>query len=903
MKKQAAIAFMFLVFVLNFIYLVNYRGSVYTIESNILYKDKIDPVLLHTKTRSTIQVIVVFKSYECLTKAYTDIAEKGNIIRSFRIVPSILIETQPSKIYSIADYSCVKYILLNDNSIKISSPYWLQQIRQSTISVIENWAVQGVKADKVWSMGYHGEGIRIGLIDSGIDINHPALKYKLFTMIPNDPYYPGGWVELSESGYQRCTIPRDDNGHGTFVASQIVGGDGENITLGIAPKAQLMVAKAFNANGSATPAQVIGAFEWMLDPTYCNGTSTGVKPHIVVFSAGFTGYKGVLLLDLIKKLLENNIIVLAAIGNNGPGISDYPANVWGVFGIGAVNEEKQVPWFSSGENITWTDPPSEWPFKPPYPMNYLKPDFVAPGVDLVGAVPGGTYAEGNGTSYSTGVAAGVTAIVLQALKAYNHTSPVPYKTLPELVYGILTNTSIDLEDPGQDIRAGYGLLDVYSATLLARNLTIHYNLTIEINGTQLHVGDSVKLEITTNASQLNQPQQLLIYFDNYLIAEGQLKPQGTEIVLTIPNATIGSHTITATTPEGKYRGDVEIEVKPSIRLEPTVTWPGTSTIIKAYGLEANQTYQAGIDGELLESQLYTNSQGFGITAITIPRDLGEGTHYVILINAETREPIIQAPIEIISKPNYELLILQQEIYYSNQVTLFIYTSLNDVPIHSNITVKSITPEDSIHDTLIRELTTGLYEVTLNVKSNVTVILLEIHAQTEYANTTFSKDKLALITIDYTSQQLLGSVNRLEDKIKEVIQEAVNINSTLQGLLTNYNNIINILTEMNSTTIERMTKLMKEINYSRSKFNTSIELMKESLINLGMESENNMKILNKINNNMIEIKEYQENQSVTVKQLKEELKDLKSHVKALLLSIYSLIIINIILVIIIIYKVR
>jgi subtilisin family serine protease len=144
-----------------------------------------------------------------------------------------------------------------------------------------------------------------------------------------------------------------------------------------------------------------------------------------------------------------------------------------------------VAWFSSGEVVNWPNPPEEWPFYDTYPSTYVKPDFSAPGVDITSAVPGGGYEAWSGTSMATPHV----ALIIQAMGVLDFN----FQDLPETVYEILNSTSVDLGDPGQDIRYGWGRIDAYEAVLKAQE----YAKTTGVEG---HVYDAVDHQPVTWAS-------------------------------------------------------------------------------------------------------------------------------------------------------------------------------------------------------------------------------------------------------------------------------------------------------------------------------------------------------------------------------------------------------------------
>ncbi len=399
----------------------------------------------------------------------------GTVLRKFWIVNAILVRGTLRTANVIAASPYVKKIIPNFE-VHVIEP--ISKAKVGPKQSVESWGISKIRAPEAWDEGYTGEGVRIAIIDTGVDITHPALQGKMLTTDPSDPHYPGGWMEFDEDGNPVCSEPHDTDGHGTHTSGTALGGDTEDVLIGVAPGATLMHALVL-PGGSGTFAQVMAGIEWAVDPYNCDGTSTGLPAHVISMSLGASNYYGNYLLPAIKAAIEANIVVVAAIGNDGPGTSSNPGNVWGVFGIGATDQDDNVADFSSGEVVNWPDPPSDWPFYDTYPSTYVKPDFSAPGVGITSSVPGGGYESWSGTSMATPHVAGTVALILQAAGWTDFSHP----DTPEAVYEILNQTVPDLGDPGQDTRYGWGRIDAYEAVELAKQFA-------KKTGVEGHVYDS-----------------------------------------------------------------------------------------------------------------------------------------------------------------------------------------------------------------------------------------------------------------------------------------------------------------------------------------------------------------------------------------------------------------------------
>ncbi len=388
----------------------------------------------------------------------------GMVLNRFWLGNMLLVKAPLKTLKAVAADSFVVRVIEN---FKVTLIEPTAKHRVEAKQEVESWGIFKIRAPDAWSLGYLGDDIRICVLDTGVDISHEALAGKMLTLDPSSPYYPGGWMEWDENGNPVLSQPHDTHGHGTHTSGTALGGDTENILIGVAPHATLMHGLVL-PGGGGTFAQVTAGMEWTVDPYYLDPDTgspvpTGLPAHVVSMSWGATGYYSELL-QPIKDMLLANVIPVAAIGNDGPGSSSTPGNIWGVFGVGATDQNDQPAYFSSGELVNWPNPPSDWPFFGEYPASYIKPDFSAPGVGITSAVPGGGYESWDGTSMATPHVSGTVALILQAAGWTDFN----IEDLPEMVYTILNESAVDLGDPGQDDRYGWGRIDAYEAVQIAQ---------------------------------------------------------------------------------------------------------------------------------------------------------------------------------------------------------------------------------------------------------------------------------------------------------------------------------------------------------------------------------------------------------------------------------------------------
>jgi outer membrane protein assembly factor BamB len=273
----------------------------------------------------------------------------------------------------------------------------------STPPQLPEWGLEKINAPMVWGeYGIKGEGIVVGIMDTGVDGNHEALKHNYRGRDGNHQF---SWVDLSGNNY---SSPNDGNGHGTHVAGTAVGG-GVGKPIGVAPEAEWIAAKIFNDNGGTTTSAIHAAFEWFLAP----GGDPEKAPHVVNNSWGSAETYRTEFRDGVQAWVAAGIFPLFAAGNSGPGSQTIgsPASYPISFSIGATDSNDQIAYFSSRGPVFWTDEEGHL-------IRYVKPEVSAPGHQIYSAWPAakneGEYATISGTSMATPHVAGAIALILQA---------------------------------------------------------------------------------------------------------------------------------------------------------------------------------------------------------------------------------------------------------------------------------------------------------------------------------------------------------------------------------------------------------------------------------------------------------------------------------------------------------
>jgi subtilisin family serine protease len=315
------------------------------------------------------------------------------------------------------------------------------------------WGLAKIQAERVWQeFGTSGEGIRVAVLDTGVDLNHPDIAGKMHSDNPGDPTYPGGWVEFDDAGNPVAgSAPHDSDAHGTHTSGTVVGGDASGTHIGVAPGATLMHGLVLPGGGGSF-AQVVAGMQWAVQPVDGNGNPAGQRAHIASMSFGADGLRSEVI-EAIRNMYAAGVLPIAAMGNCGEGCVGSPGAVYEAFGIGASADDDSIADFSSGGIISksgWENPPAEWPDQ------WVKPDISAPGAGVLSATPGGGYEAWDGTSMATPHAAGTAALMLAA-------NP---NLTPDLILQTLQESSYWDNRYGEDrpnIRYGHGRIDAYEA--------------------------------------------------------------------------------------------------------------------------------------------------------------------------------------------------------------------------------------------------------------------------------------------------------------------------------------------------------------------------------------------------------------------------------------------------------
>jgi subtilisin family serine protease len=234
-------------------------------------------------------------------------------------------------------------------------------------SQFSSWEISKFEITKYWKYST-GRGVKIAVIDTGCDYNHPDLKSNLLQ----------GFNAIDGGDYI------DNNGHGTHVAGTIAASNNNIGVVGVAPDAKIIPVKSMGDNGEGSLKSIVNGILWSVEQNV----------DIITMSIG-SPRSEISLEKAIKYAASKNIAIFCAAGNMGNSHDlMYPAQYTEVISIGAIDEHLNMANFSCyGAEL----------------------DFLAPGVDILSTVPKSGYARMSGTSMSNPFAVGCAALTISSV--------------------------------------------------------------------------------------------------------------------------------------------------------------------------------------------------------------------------------------------------------------------------------------------------------------------------------------------------------------------------------------------------------------------------------------------------------------------------------------------------------
>lgn len=347
-------------------------------------------------------------------------------LQPFWLFNGISVKARPAVIRAIASRPEVASVVLDEI---VTLPPTTPGSDEPTVAAAE-WGIDRVGAPLVWQLlGTRGEGSMVGILDSGVDADHPDLLNG-----------PDAWFDAVFG----IAVPYDVDDHGSHVTGTSVGGDASGSAIGVAPGARYMSCKAFHG-GTASATDILQCMEFFTDPDGVPGTAD--YPDVVNNSWQSGTSCNTTFTNAIAAWWQLGIFPAIAAGNSGPGVGSgtSPGQNPGSFGIGATDINENIASFS-GRGPSSCD-------------GSIFPEVSAPGVNIRSAVNGGGYANFNGTSMATPHVAGCIALIRSAADLDNLFG------IPQAIWDwfLITRFAKDLGSLGPDNSFGAGRLNCAAA--------------------------------------------------------------------------------------------------------------------------------------------------------------------------------------------------------------------------------------------------------------------------------------------------------------------------------------------------------------------------------------------------------------------------------------------------------
>ncbi|MFI1169408.1 S8 family peptidase [Streptomyces sp. NPDC020801] len=270
---------------------------------------------------------------------------------------------------------------------------WLDGVRRASLDK----SVPQIGAPAAWKAGYTGKGVKIAVLDTGVDATHPDLKTQV----------------VAARNFSAAADAKDHYGHGTHVAS-IAAGTGAKSKgkyTGVAPGAKILSGKVLDDDGSGDDSGILAGMDWAAQQ----------GADIVNLSLGGRDAPGVdpLEAEVNKLSAEKGILFAISAGNSGPESIGSPGSADAAITVGAVDKKDRLADFSSTG--------------PRVGDGAIKPDVTAPGVDITAAAAKGSvidqevgekppgYLTISGTSMASPHVAGAAALLKQEHPKWGYT--------------------------------------------------------------------------------------------------------------------------------------------------------------------------------------------------------------------------------------------------------------------------------------------------------------------------------------------------------------------------------------------------------------------------------------------------------------------------------------------------
>jgi len=424
----------------------------------------------------------------------------GTVRFSYTIVPAVAASVPEA---------AIKGLLNNPNVTAVE----LDGLVYAVDAELENaWGVKRIGSGTVHDGGNKGTGVKIGIIDSGVDRGHQDLN----------EVYAGGYDFV-----QNDADPDDVYGHGTHVAGTACAEDNGLGVVGVAPGCALYSLRVLNDSGSGSWSATVAAMDWAV----LNGL------QVVNLSLGSSQDPGSTVKAAFDNAEADGLVIVAAGGNSGTPSGKgnnviYPAKYASVIAVAATDKNDTRPsWSSTGEEI----------------------ELAAPGVSVLSSwndgdsphnpqpfiLDGDWYKEGSGTSMASPHVAGAAALVIVA----GVTDSNGNGRINDEVRAILNSTADDIGAIGKDTHYGYGLVNVAAAiaSLVPPSPAVNVNVNTDKTSYESRVDTTAVLTVVVTDE-----------------SGGAISSLGSSDFNTTVNVTTVTISFAETATPGTYTGNLDI---------------------------------------------------------------------------------------------------------------------------------------------------------------------------------------------------------------------------------------------------------------------------------------------------------------------------------------------------------
>lgn len=349
---------------------------------------------------------------------------QGIAYRAYWVANMIAVRGDRTLLQTLASRDDVRHIYANRWQ-RVGPPAPVPISGETRRPTLVEWNIEIVNAPDVWAAGFTGQGVVIGGQDTGYDWQHPALvnqyrgwngstadhNYNWHDAIHEDNPLGNTGTPGNPCGYNSPT-PCDDDGHGTHTMGTMVG-ETPQLNIGMAPDAEWIGCRNME-EGWGTPTTYAECYEWFIAPYPLGGDpftdgDPARAPHVINNSWGCPPVEGCVAADVLQQVVESvraaGIVTVHSAGNSGSGCGsiDQPGGIYDAsFTVGATDDQNTIAAFSSRGPVIIDG------------SNRLKPDIVAPGVDIHSSIPNNKYAFLSGTSMAAPHVAGLVALLISA---------------------------------------------------------------------------------------------------------------------------------------------------------------------------------------------------------------------------------------------------------------------------------------------------------------------------------------------------------------------------------------------------------------------------------------------------------------------------------------------------------